>query len=134
MDGRPLRSLGLQHLECCHSAPLHVPVAIVRSDATRLGKKVTRLPGVARSLSLAEHLPPQEICLGSKELGPHLLAHGCGLGEVDVRLVIAAEDCGEATDKVADWAGRRRTHGTELISPWSQPVEQRGGVPRFANV
>ena len=104
-----------------------------RCDGVRLGEKVPSLLDVAGSLALGEHPSPQEVGPGREELGIRPCTRRGGVGEVGVRLVVAAEDGGEAAEVMADRAlAVGPDGGGPLIGPRAESVEQRSGVPRVS--
>src|SRR5664280_3617823 len=109
---------------------LDCPVPVGHCGGMRLGEKVPSLVRVTGGLALSEHPSPQEVCPGGKERRTHPVAQRGGLGEVGVRLVVAAEDSGESTEIVTDRTKGRGTGGRQLIGPRGEPVAQRNGALR----
>src|ERR1019366_9149189 len=114
------------------SASLNVPVPIGSCGGLRLGEKVLSHYGITRSLALDEHLSPREVSSGCEELRTDPVAHRGGLGEVRLRLVVAAEDSGEAAEVVADGTFSRSGAEGQSMRPRSEPVEERLGIFRVS--
>ena len=93
-------------------------------------EKLPSLLGVARSAAFGEHLSPGEVGPGGEGLRTHPVADRGGLGEVGVRLVVAAEDGGETAEGETErpkncYAAR----SAELICKGSEPFEQYDRSP-----
>jgi hypothetical protein len=113
----PGRVSGVQHFECCRSPSFDVAVPVGHCSGVRPLEVGPSLLCVAWSPSLGKHPPPQDVGLGGEEPRNHPVAQRYGLGEVGVRLVVAAKNGGEPAEIVAYGALRRKACTRSSWSP-----------------
>ena len=87
-------------MECSRNRTSDVSIAVGRCSVLRPSKKVSSLLGITVGFAFGEHASPKEIRHGTKNLA--FVPRGGRLIEVDIRLVVAAEDSCESTEGVAN--------------------------------